>query len=387
VTLRIPTARLGAQRLGLGGALEQAVRDVIERGVLTPSSEVAAFETELAARVGVGHAVGTASGGWSIAVGLLAAGLEPGDEVLTVPNVDIAVTSPIALAGLSVRFVDIDPARHTMDAAALAAAVGPRTRAVLVVHLYGFPADLTGIAAVADAHDLVLVEDCSQALGAHHDGRPVGSVGRLGVMSCSSTKPLGALGKAGAIVTDDADVAARARELVNYGFDLACLDAINAGVPGTPFLYRSIGFNAALDELQAAVLRVKLRALPDWVARRRQHLARYLELLADEPRIRPIAAVPGTDPSPRVMVVRIPERDRVLRELHAEGIASTITYVPPLHVQDVYAHLRPPGGFPACEAAAEDLLCLPCYPELADGEVDGIVAALRRAVRSGSVGG
>ena len=199
-------------------------------------------------------------------------------------------------------------------------------------------------------------------------------------MSCSSTKPLGALGKAGAIVTDDDELAARARELVNYGFDLACLDAINAGVPGTPFLYRSIGFNAALDELQAAVLRVKLRSLPGWVARRRTLHARYRRLLTDDRRILPIGVVPGSDPSPRVMVVRVPERDRVLRHLYADGIASTITYVPPLHVQDVYRHLSPPDGFPACESLADELLCLPCYPELADYEVDEIVTGLSRAL-------
>ena len=380
MSLHIPTSRPAAQIRSLGGALEETVAAVVERGRFTPSVEVAGFETALAEHIGVAHAVGTASGGWAIATALLAAGLGPGDEVLTVPNVDIAVTSPIGMVGLDLRFVDVDVRSHTMDPEALARAVGPRTRAVLVVHLYGFPADLAGICAVADRHGLVVVEDCSQGPGGTWAGRAVGSVGRVGVMSCSSTKPLGAFGKAGALVTDDAGIAVRARELVNYGFDLPCLDAINAGVPGTPFLYRSIGFNAALDELQAAVLRVKLGALPTWVSRRRERAERYRELLAGHDRIVPIEAAAGTDPAPRVMVVRVPDRDRVLARLDAEGIATTITYVPPLHVQAVYADRAPTGGLPACELLAQELLCLPCYPELELDEVDEVARALVAAV-------
>lgn len=380
MNLRIPTSRPAAQIRSLGGALEEAVAAVVLRGVFTPSVEVAGFEAALAEQVGVGHAVGTASGGWAIATALLAAGLEPGDEVLTVPNVDIAVTSPIGLVGLELGFVDVDARRHTMDPGALARAVGPRTRAVLVVHLYGFPADLEGIMAVAERYGLIVVEDCSQGLGATWQGRSIGSVGRVGVMSCSSTKPLGALGKAGALVTDDPGIAARARELVNYGFDLACLDAINAGVPGTRFLYRSIGFNAALDELQAAVLRVKLEALPTWVAKRRERVARYRGLLAGDARIVPIEPASGTEPAPRVMVVRVPDRDRVLARLDSEGIATTITYVPPLHVQAVYADRAPVGGLPVCELLAEQLLCLPCHPELELDEVDEVARALVAAV-------
>lgn len=380
MSLRVPTARPMVQLRSLGGAVEAAVDEVLARGAFTPSTEVAAFESGLAASMGVTHAVGTASGGWAIAAAMHSAGLQRGDEVLTVANVDIAVTSPLALLGLDVRFVDVIADRHTIDPEALERAIGPRSRAVLLVHLYGFPADVGAVADVARRHGLVLVEDCSQGPGATWEGRPVGSFGTVAVMSCSSTKPLGAAGKAGALLTSDPDVAARARELVNYGFDLARLDDINAGVPGTRFLYRSIGFNAALDELQAAVLRVKLEALPSWVRMRRERVARYRELLADVDRILPIRAAPGAEPAPRVMVVRVPDRDRVLSRLHAEGIATTVAYVPPLHVQGVYADRRPDGGLPVTELLADELLCLPCYPELGLDEVGAVVDALVAAV-------
>jgi dTDP-4-amino-4,6-dideoxygalactose transaminase len=380
VSLRIPNSRPLAQLASLGGAVESAVARVLERGSFTPGREVRAFETAFAELVGTHAAVGTASGGWALTVALVAAGVGPGDEVLSVPNVDIAAAAPVTHAGADLRWVDVEAATHGMDPDALEARIGPRTRAIVVVHLYGFPARMDAVLDVAARHDLVVVEDCSLAPGATYAGRHVGSLGHLGVFSLSSTKPLNAAGKAGVLVTDDPVMAERARILVNYGFDLACLDAINSGVPGTPFLYRMEGYNAALDELQAAVLHAKLPSLPAWIATRRRNDARYRERLREARHVRLIEPAPSSEPAPRVLVARVPDRDRVLQALYHEGIAASIAYVPSLHLQPVYAHKRPSGGFPVCEQLAGELLCLPCYPELEVEEVDVVADALLRLV-------
>lgn len=360
--------------------MEAAIDRVVERGVYTPDVEVAGFEAGFAAFTGSRHAVGTASGGWAITVALRAAGIGPGDEVLSVPNVDIAAAAPISHTGADLQWVDVEVASHAMDPDALAARIGPRTRAVVVVHLYGFPARMDAVLELAERHGLVVIEDASLGPGARYGERTVGGLGTLGVFSLSSTKPLNAAGKAGMIVTDDDELAARVRTLVNYGFELENLDAINRGVPGTPFRYRTEGYNAALDELQAAVLGAKLPALPGWIARRREHDARYRRWFAASPAVRSIEAVPSAEPAPRVHVVRVPDRDGVLHALYRQGIAASLAYVPALHQQDLYAHKRPATGFPACELLQRELLCLPCYPELEPEEVDEVAQAVLAAV-------
>jgi dTDP-4-amino-4,6-dideoxygalactose transaminase len=380
VSLRIPGSRPATQRRSLDGRLDQAVQRVLERGVYTPDVEVATFESAFAAATGTRYAVGTASGGWAITVALRAAGVGPGDEVLSVPNVDIAAAAPVSHTGADLRWVDVELGCHGMDADALLQRIGPRTRAIVVVHLYGFPARMDALLEIAERHDLVVIEDGSLATGAGYGDRRVGGLGTAGVFSLSSTKPLNAAGKAGVLVTDDEELAARARVLVNYGFELDNLDAINRGEPGVPFLYRTEGYNAALDELQAAVLSAKLPHLTAWVERRRDHDARYRRWFAGHPRIRSIEPVPGSQPSPRVHVIRVPNRDQVLRHLFLRGIAASLAYVPALHLQELYAHKRPPEGFPVCEQLQGELLCLPCYPELEGEEVDEVAAAVLSAV-------
>lgn len=376
----IPGARLAHQHAPLQGRLDKAIARVIRRAVFTPAAEVAAFEAEFAAYVGVNYAIGVASGSAALLLALKGLGIEAGDEVISVPNVDISASAPISQSGARLVWVDIDPRSFNLEPSGLAGRITPKTRAIVVTHMYGQPAELDSILAVADRHGLPLVEDAALATGATYRGRPVGSFGQVGCFSFSPGKLLGAFGKAGMVVTNDRDIAHRVKMFSSYGFRLASLAEIERGVVGAPFVYEAEGYNARLDELQAAVLRVKLPALDGWTRRRQAHAALYRDMLAElEPEhVWLPQEPPGAKPAYRVFVIRTRRRQELMRHLAEAGIWSGLHYVPPLHLQPLYHYLGyQAGSFPQTEQVAEELLCLPTIPELTEAEVERVGQTIR----------
>ena len=345
--------------------IDAAVARTLASGWYILGSEVRAFEAEWAAFVGIAHAVGVASGTDGLRLALRALGIGPGDRVFTVSHTAVATVAAIDMVGATPVYVDVTPDTLTMDPERLEEAVrraGPgRARAVLPVHLYGHPADLTAISDVCARHDLRLLEDCSQAHGAAWEGRKVGTWGEVAVWSCYPTKNLGAFGDGGIVTTSDPEINDRLRLLREYGWRERYVSA----VPGE---------NSRLDEMQAAILRVKLRGLEADNARRREVAARYDALLAGTeltlPRTRPEAT-----PVFHQYVVRHPRRDELRAYLQAEGIGTLIHYPVPIHQQPAYARFAD-GPLPNTQEAARTVLSLPLYPEIPDDHVRRTAEAL-----------
>lgn len=361
----IPILDLRAQHAALGAELEAALRRVLAGGRYVLGPEGAALETELAAALGVAHAVGCASGTDALTLALLALELEPGDEVLVPAFSFTATAEAVARAGAAPVFVDIDPDSLLISPAACAAARTARTRALIAVHLYGRPA---APAPLRDAvgPDVALIEDCAQSFGARAGARAAGSLGAAGCFSFFPSKNLGACGDGGAVSTDDAELAARLRSLRNHG----------AG--DAPYRHERVGLNSRLDELQAALLRVKLPHVAAWNRARARIAARYAEALDGLPELTLPAAVAGH--VWHQYTVRHPRRDAVRAALAADGIDSRVYYPEPLPAQPAYARWAGRGAWPESERACRECLSLPMYPELADDAIDRICARVRRAL-------
>lgn len=377
----IPGLRLRQQHAQIQTEMNTAIATVLERAVFTPAEEVEAFEKELADYMGVKYAIGVASGSAAVMLALKALEFEPGDEVISTPNVDISASAPITHSGARLVWVDINPRTYNLDPERLEDGITARTRVIVVTHLYGNPADMGRILKIANTYGIPVIEDAALAIGATYQGKQVGSLGTLGCFSFSPGKVLGALGKAGMVVTNQADLARRVKVLSSYGFQPASLEAIEQGVVGAQFEYLAEGFNARLDELQAAVLRVKLGYLAEWVRRRRKNARLYQEILADlEPEHLLLPKEPlEAAPSFRVFVIRSRQRDELMRHLAEAGIWSGLSYVPPLHVQPVYQYLGyGPGNFPQTELVARELLCLPTIPELSEQEIVKVGETIRQ---------
>jgi dTDP-4-amino-4,6-dideoxygalactose transaminase len=315
--------------------------------------------------------VAVANGTEALQVALTARGVGPGDEVVT-SSLSAAFTAlAIVATGARPVFADVDPVTLNLDAEAARRAVGPRTKALVPVHLHGHPADMDPLVGLAREHDLAVVEDACQAHGALYRGRPVGTLGGLsglGGLSFYPTKNLGGLGDGGAVLAGDAELAARLRQLRNGG-------------QVDRYRHETAGINSRLDELQAAILRVGLRHLPAWTERRRAIAARYREGLADTglglPREEPWAHAVC-----HLFVVRHPRRDALARALGERGVGTLIHYPIPLHLQPAFASLGgQPGDHPVAEEAARDVLSLPLYPEMTEDQVEAVVAAVRDASR------
>lgn len=359
----IPVFDLQRQYAMLKPELDAAITGVLARGRFILGEEVAAFEQEFAAYCGVTQAVGVGSGTEALHLALAAAGIGPGDEVITVAHTAVATVAAIELTGAQPVLVDIDPVRYTLDPAQLTAALTPRTRAIIPVHLYGCPADLEPILTLARRHGLLVVEDCAQAHGACYQGRRVSGWGDMAAFSFYPTKNLGAYGDGGAVVTNDPQLAERVRLLRQYGWQERYVSHLK-------------GLNSRLDELQAAILRVKLRHLDEWNTARRAMAARYTERLAGSGLGLPVAP-PDTEPVYHLYVVRHPHRDALQAHLQARGIGTLVHYPVPVHLQPAYADLGyGPGCLPATEAAAREVLSLPLYPELGWGELDTVCDAV-----------
>jgi dTDP-4-amino-4,6-dideoxygalactose transaminase len=357
---RIPFNDLKPGIAALRDELDQAIAEVLDSGWAILGPQVKSFESEFAEYCGAAEAVGVGNGTDAIMLGLMSLGIEPGDEVIITANAGVPPISAIERAGAMPVLVDIDPATHTMDPEHIRRAVTSKTRAVVVVHLYGQPASMEPILAVAHAHGLRVLEDCAQAHGATYQGQRCGSMGDAAAFSFYPTKNLGAIGDGGVIVTSQSEVAQRARLLRQYGWE----KQYHSVMPGT---------NSRLDELQAAVLRVKLRHLDEANAARKAIAARYTAALA---KLRPIAHQADRDSVYHLYVVQSAERDALRSWLDEQQIGSAIHYPEPVHHQPAYANIRVgPGGLEHTERAAREVLSLPLFPELDAVNVDRVIAA------------
>jgi dTDP-4-amino-4,6-dideoxygalactose transaminase len=368
-TISIPFGDLKRQYDSIKPELDQAAARVLESGWYILGPAVQEFEQAFAAFCGVRHAVGVGNGTEALYLALVALGAGPGDEVITVANAAIYEPLTIAQAGARPVFVDVDERSHTIDPALIEAAITPRTKAIMPVHLYGRMADMGAVMAIAARHGLPVIEDCAQAHGASLGGRPAGSLGACGCFSFYPSKNLGALGDGGMVVTDDDGLAAKLRRLREYGWRERYYTT-DAG-----------GINSRLDELQAALLRAKLRHLPAWNERRRRIARRYGALLAGLGLGLPELLEDGAHVY-HLYVVRAPERDRLQAALRERGVGTAVHYPLPAHLQPVYQGLglAAPGSLPVTERLAGEVLSLPIYPELTDAEVEVVAAAVRDAL-------
>ncbi len=338
----------------LAKEIHEAMRRVADSGWYILGPEVAAFEREFADYHGVAHSVGVANGTDAIELALRAGGIGPGDEVITVAHTAMATVSAIESTGATPVLADIDPLTYTLDPLAAGTAITHRSRAIVVVHLYGQPADMEALKVLADEHDLLLIEDCAQAHGAEVKGRKVGSIGDMGTFSFYPTKNLGAYGDGGAVITNDGGYAERLRKLRNYG-------------QTTRYSHQSRGANSRLDELQAALLRVKLKHLDRHNSRRRQIAALYDVNL---PSVATPADAPGRRHVFHLYVIRDLERDQLMAALKEREIGTLIHYPIPIHLQESHRDLGIVADcLPETEKAAREILSLPLYIGLSDDEV------------------
>ncbi len=358
------------------GEIEEAIGQVLRGGRYLLGPETEAFEAEFAAYVGVAHGVSAASGTEALHLALRACGIGPGDEVITVAHTAVATVSAIDLCGAQPVLVDIDPAGFGMNPAHLESALTGRTRAVMPVHLYGQAMDLAPLLAFRERHGLCLIEDCSQAHGALYHGKKVGGFGDAAAFSFYPTKNLGAIGDGGAAVTNRADLAGTLRALRQYGWR------------AQRYVSEEPGWNARLDELQAAVLRVKLRTLDEDNERRGALAALYSEGLANVPGLTLPTERPGHRSVWHQYVIRHAQRDALAEHLRMNHIHTLVHYPVPIHRQPAYAARGlTPGALPETEAAAREVLSLPLYPELLQHQAEQVVKVIKTFAalpRSGS---
>ena len=363
---RIPVFDLKAQYEALKPELDAAVARVLASGWFIQGTEHGAFEQEFATYCEAAHGVGVASGTDAIRIALQALGVAPGDEVVTVANAGMPPVVAIREAGAVPVFVDVDPGTRTFDPTKLHAAITPKTRAVLPVHLFGHPADVDAILAVVRPRGIALVEDCAQAHGARYQGRRVGGLGDAAAFSFYPTKNLGAYGDGGFITTGDADVADRARLLRGYGWR-------------KKYVSESHGINSRLDELQAAILRVKLRHLDAANEERRRRARLYDEALGG---VATPVEQPWAESVYHLYVVESDHRDELRAALDPAGVATDIHYPLPSHLQPACADLGPAmGALPTTERLAKQVLSLPMYPELPIQHVERVAEHVGRIVR------
>jgi len=360
----IPQANPRAQYKSHQPEIDQAIARVLDKGRYILGEETAAFEREFAAYLGVRFGIGVGSGTEAIHLALRACGVGPGDEVITVSHTAVATVVAIELCGATPVLVDIDPRSFTLDPARLPAAITPRTKAILPVHLYGQSADLEPILSLARRHHLRVIEDCAQSHGATYQGKRTGAWGDMACFSFYPTKNLGAMGDGGFVATDDPQLAENARLLREYGWRQRYVSEIG-------------GWNTRLDELQAAILRVKLRTLDTDNARRRHLAALYDERLAASP-VSPPQAMPYGQHVYHLYVVRSAQRNELQTFLRERGIGTLVHYPVPIHLQPAYrGRLGDVSSLPETERAAREVLSLPLFPELTEAEVHQVAEAVR----------
>jgi dTDP-4-amino-4,6-dideoxygalactose transaminase len=354
--------------LAYEGEINAAIQAVLNSGRYVLAGEVQAFEEEFKNFIGARFAIAVASGTDALYLALKAIGIGSGDEVLTVPHTAVATVAAIEMCGAIPVLVDIDEETYTMDPERLQTAISPRAKAVLPVHLYGHPANMEEILEIAHRHGLAVVEDCAQAHGAMYGNKHVGTIGDISAFSFYPTKNLGAIGDGGLIATNDADLAEQAKLLRQYGWH-------------ERYVSQVIGWNSRLDELQAAILRVKLRHL----ARGNQQRRRLAELYGSGLRGLPVIA-PVTKPGNRHVyhqyVIRCEKRDELQTFLAAHNISTLIHYPVPVHLQPAYrGRLGDLGSFPVSEQVAGEIMSLPLYPELPEAQIETVIRAIAEYYR------
>ena len=364
--MQIPLVNLRAQYQTIQLEVMAAIEDVFTNMQLFLGPQSKAFEQEFATYSGCDYGVGCSSGTDALVLALRACDIGPGHEVITVANTFIATVEAIALVGATPVFVDIDPETYTMDWTQLSRALTPRTRAIVPVHLYGHPVEMQPVLEFAQEHGLWVIEDASQAHGAIYHGQRVGSMGDIGCFSLYYSKNLGAYGEAGICVTRDNELAESLRMLRDHGSRVR-------------YHHEMLGTNARLDELQAAVLRVKMRYLEEWNAARQAHARAYTEQLQDVVEALPVVRPYNTHVY-YVYVVQVQNREYFRQALEHQGIATAVHYPIPIHLQPAcarYGYKR--GMLPVTEAVAERLVSLPMYPELTAEEIQAVVNAVKKS--------
>ena len=360
----IPMVDLKAQYQSIKGEIDAAIAHVLETSQFVLGKDVAEFEQDFARYTGAAHAIGVNSGTSALHLALLAAGIGPGDEVITVPFTFVATTAAVGYTGAKPVFVDIDPVSFTMDPKGVEAAITPRTKAIMPVHLYGQPADMDPILEVARRRNLILIEDAAQAHGARYKGRPVGSIGDIGCFSFYPGKNLGAYGEGGAVVTNHPEFNRTIRMLRDWGAE-------------SKYQHVLKGYNYRLEGIQGAVLRVKLPHLDAWTRARQAHAARYNQLLEGAGVQTPQAMAYGEHVY-HVYAVRTTQREALQKALHEQGVQSSIHYPTPIHLLPCYSELgHRAGDFPHAEQAANEVLSLPMYPELNESQIQTVAEAVR----------
>jgi dTDP-4-amino-4,6-dideoxygalactose transaminase len=362
--MSVPFLDLKQQYLGIRDEIWSAVTAVFESTHYVLGPEVAAFEEEFAAYCGVRHAVAVNSGTSALHCALMAAGIGPGDEVITVPCTFIATVAAVVYTGAKPVLIDVDPVSYTMDPSQVEDAISPRTKAILPVHLYGSPAAMDPILEIARRRGLIVIEDAAQAHGAQYRGRRCGSMGDLGCFSFYPGKNLGAYGEGGMVTTDHADLARKIRMLRDWGAEKKYQHVLK-------------GFNYRMEAVQGAVLRVKLRYLEGWIEARRTHAAAYQTLLADSDLVLPVET-PGNRHVYHVYAVLSPARDVLMESLRARGVQTGLHYPDPVHLLPAYTDLEYRlGDFPVSERIAKQELSLPMFPELTDEQIEEVAHAVR----------
>lgn len=363
--MQIPMVDLQVQYQQLKAEIDKAIAGVLDTSYYILGPQGQAFESEAATYLGVKHAIGVSSGTDALHLALRAAGLGPGDEVITSPFTFIATAEAIAYVGATPVFVDIDPRTFNIDPELTRRAITPKTRAILPVHLFGQPADLAPLQQLCGEHDLLLIEDCAQSFGATYAGRQTGGFGALGCFSFFPSKNLGCYGDGGMVVTNDDDLAEQVRMLRNHGSKVR-------------YHHDIIGYNSRLDEIQAAILRVKLQHIDRFNELRRRNAHYYSARLAE------LGVTPPFEDGKGVHVYHqytmlTDRREAMQQSLTQAGCASAVYYPIPLHRQNVFANACSGLSLPVSEEVAACCLSLPIYPELTEGQMDRVVAAIRQA--------
>lgn len=361
--MTVPFVDLRSQYLSIKQEIDQAVARVLDTTSFILGREVEAFEAAFAEYTGARFCVGVNSGTAAIQLAVSACGLGAGDEVILPANTFFATAEGVSTAGATPVFVDCDPISYNLDVSRIEAAITERTRAIMPVHLYGQAADLDPIFEIAKRHNLLVIEDAAQAHGALYKGKRVGALGRAGCFSFYPGKNLGAYGEGGAVVTDDAEVARHVRLLRDHGSE-------------RKYHHEIIGYNFRLEGIQGAVLKVKLNHLDKWNDLRREHAARYTELLQESGLILP-QEMPYARHVYHLYVVQTNERDRLQQRLSSAGIQTGIHYPIPIHLQPAYAFLKHGrGDFPEAERQATRVLSLPLFPELTARQIERVAEAI-----------
>lgn len=364
----VPQLDLAAQYTAIGEEIRAAVDKVLASQHFILGAEGAALENEIAQLCGVAHAVGVASGTDALILALRACDVHAGDEVIIPPFTFVATASAVSAIGAKPVFADIRPDTYNLDPSDVARRATPKTKAIIAVHLYGLPADMDPILRFARDKNLRVIEDNAQSIGAAHKGRRTGSLGDAACLSFYPTKNLGAYGDAGMIVTNSGEIAARLRTLRNHG-------------QSVKYVSSEAGWNSRLDELQAAVLRVKLRHLPEWQRARQAHAAAYSKLLLGIPGIAPPLVPENYEHVFHQYTIRVEQRDALQQALSARNIGSAVYYPVPLHLQPLYRSLgHKRGDFPHAEHAAKEVISLPMYPELRAEQIDRVAATVAEFV-------